>query len=162
VMHMHGAKLRAAVQRRDRLARVEQSLRVEGLFHGMELGQFRAVVLHAHLVDLFQADAVFPGDGAAHGHAEFQDPAAEFLGAFQFAGGVGIVEDERMQVAITGMEDVADRQAVFLREGGDAVQDLGEVLARYGAVHAVVIRRQPGCRWRRHHAVPPRPVRLVP
>ncbi len=48
------------------------------------------------------------GEHAAHLDAEAQDVGAEGLGAFQLAGLVGIVEDERMQIAVAGVEDVGD------------------------------------------------------
>ena len=66
VMYMHGAKLGTAVQRRHGLARVQQSLGIEGGFYRVELLQFWRIKLHAHLVDLLHADAMFTGDGAAH------------------------------------------------------------------------------------------------
>ncbi len=48
-----------------------------------------------------------------------------------------------MQVAVAGMEDVAHRQAVFRGQRLDAAQHLGQGAARDGAVHAVVVGRQP-------------------
>ena len=108
-MHMHRAEFGAAVQRRHGLAGIEQAGRIERGLDGMELGQFRAAELHAHLVDLLDADAVLAGDGAADFHAQLQDAAAEFLGALQFAWLVGVEQDQRMQVAVAGMEHVGDR-----------------------------------------------------
>ena len=56
------------------------------------------------------------GQHAADLDAELQDLGAELLGAVEFARLVGIVEDQRMQIAVAGMKDVGDAQAVFLRQ----------------------------------------------
>ncbi len=70
--------------------------------------------LDAHLVDLLDADAVLAGDGAADLDAQLQDLAAELLGPLQLARVVGVVEDQRVQVAVAGVEHVGHRQAVLL------------------------------------------------
>ena len=87
-------------------------------------------------------NAVLAGDGAADRHAQLEYFAAQFLGAFQFPRLVGIVEYQRVQVAVAGMEYVADRQAVRRRQHPDLRQHLCQVPARDGAVHAVVVRRE--------------------
>ena len=48
-----------------------------------------------------------------------------------------------MQVAVAGVEDVGHRQVVALRERRDVVEHRAEFPTRDGAIHAVVIRRQP-------------------
>jgi hypothetical protein len=57
-------------------------------------------------------------------------------GALHLALDVGVEHDQRMQVAVAGVEDVGAAQAVFLRQLGDARQHMRQVLARDGAVHA--------------------------
>ena len=54
------------------------------------------------------------GDGAAHRDAGFQDVGAEEFAAVQLVGVVGVEQDQRVQVAVAGMEDVAAAQAVLL------------------------------------------------
>ena len=71
----------SARERGDRLAWIEQALRIEGALDGMENLQFGGAELHAHLVDLFHAHAVLAGDGAADLDAFFQHFGGEFLGA---------------------------------------------------------------------------------
>src|SRR3569623_1840176 len=68
----------------------------------MKLPQLRGPKLYAHLIDLLHADAVLAGDGAAHRHAQFEYLAAEFLSAPQLARLVGIVQDQRMEIAVAG------------------------------------------------------------
>ena len=140
-MHVHGAELGAPVQRGHGFLRVEQTGRVEGPLQGVELEQFRLAELHAHLIDLLHPDAVFAGHGAADRHAQFEDLPAQLLRGFEFARPVCVVQDERVQVAVAGMEDVGHAQAVLVGQRLDAVQYLGQAGARNGAVHAVVVRR---------------------
>ena len=67
---------------------------------------------HAHQVALLDADAVLAGQAAADLDAELQDVGAGRLGLLQLAGVVGVEEDQRVQVAVAGVEDVGDREAV--------------------------------------------------
>jgi hypothetical protein len=52
----------------------------------VESGQLRRRELHAHLVDLLDADAVLAGDRAAERHRQLEDFGAESFGALPFAG----------------------------------------------------------------------------
>ena len=81
----HLAELGAPVQRRDVLRRVEQPGGIEGALHPAERLQLRGRELHAHLVDLLDADAVLAGDGAADLDALPQHLGGELLAA-QLAG----------------------------------------------------------------------------
>src|SRR5699024_6594608 len=96
---------------------------------------------HTHLVDLFHTDAVFAGNRAAVFQAELADGAAKGLGALEFAGNVGIIENQRMQIAVAGMKDVGYPQAIVLGQVVNTLQDFGQRAAWNGAVHAVVIGR---------------------
>src|SRR4029079_5452101 len=60
-------------------------------------------------------------------------------------------------VAVAGMEDVGDAQAILRRELLDAAQDLGQALARDRAVHAEVVGRDAPDR--RERGLAPRPER---
>jgi hypothetical protein len=95
--------------------------------------------LHAHRVELLDAHAVLAGDGAAHRDAGLQDVGAEQLAAVQLVGVVGVEQDQRVQVAVAGVEDVAAAQAVLLLHRGDREQHVGQALARDGRVHAHVV-----------------------
>ena len=95
------------------------------------------------------------GDGAAHLDALLQHLARELLGAVQLVGVVGVEQDERMQVAVAGVEHVRAAQAVFALHGGDEGQHLAQALARNGAVHAVVVGRDAADRGKRRLAAGP-------
>ena len=57
-----------------------------------------------------------------------------------------VVEQDRVDVAVAGVEDVGDAQAVALADGGDGAQDVGHLGARHDAVLRAVVRRQPADR----------------
>ena len=108
-----------------------------------------------HEIALLDADAVLAGQHAAHLDAQPQDLGAERLGALQLAGLVGVVQDQRMQVAVAGVEDVGDAQAVLLRHLAHPRSTRGSVLARDRAVHAVVVGRDAADRRERRLAPGP-------
>src|SRR5438552_17109296 len=60
-----------------------------------------------------------------------------------------------MQVAVAGVKHVRAAQRVLLLHLGDEVEHLAQALARNGAVHAVVIRRDASDR--RERSLAPRP-----
>ena len=112
-LHVHLAVLGAAVQRRDHLAGIQQFLGVEGALERQHLLAFGRSELHAHRRQLLDADAVLAGDGAAERDAGLEDVGAEQFAAVQLVGIVGIEQDQRVQVAVAGMEDVAAAQPVL-------------------------------------------------
>src|SRR5690606_260151 len=95
------------------------------------------------LIDLFDAHAVFAGDRTAHLDTEFENGGAELFGTLDLARRVGIEQNEGVQVAVARMEDVGATQAVLFFHVGDGAQHAGQVAARYRAVHAVVVGRDP-------------------
>jgi len=82
---------------------------------------------------------VFAGDGAAGGDAEVEDFGGESFGGVLLAGDAGVVEDERMEVAVAGVEDVGDADACCGAEARDFAHDFREGGAGDDAVlHDVV------------------------
>ncbi len=71
--------------------------------------------LNAHLRQLFDADAMLAGDRSADGDAQLEDRGAERLGALRLARLVGVVQDERMEVAVARVKDVGAAQLVLVR-----------------------------------------------
>src|ERR1044072_2948225 len=140
-MHMHAAELGAAVQRWKHLAGVEQSLGVEGAFEPLLLVEVALGKPARHQGSFLDADTVLAGEHAADLDAELEDLGAELLGALQFARLVGIIEDQRMQVAVAGVKHIGDAQPELLGELARALQDQRQLGARNGAVHAVVVGR---------------------
>ena len=78
-----------------------------------------------------------------------------FGGELRLPGNLLVVADQRMQVAVAGMEHVADAQAAARLELADALEHLGQLRARHDAVLHVVVRRH--APHRRERALPPLP-----
>src|SRR5262245_34199044 len=114
-MHMHAAKLSAAVQCWKHLAGIEQALVVEGAFEPLLLGEISLAEHRRHQVTLFDAHAMLAGEHAADLDAQPQDVGAERFGTLELVALVGIVEDERVQVAIASVKHIGDPQSVALR-----------------------------------------------
>src|SRR3954468_15373288 len=130
--------LAAQPRRRHDLARVGEPAGVERAAQLLERGQVGLVEHLRHVALLVDADPVLAGDRPALGQAREHDLAGQLLGALGLALAVA---DERVQVAVAGVEDVADLQPVLAREGVDALEHLGQPRARDHAVLHVVVRR---------------------
>ena len=108
------------------LVRVEQPARIEGRLDAALLVQLARAELHRHQVALLHADAVLAGQAAAHLDAQLQDVGAELLRLVEAVRIVGVEHDQRMQVAVAGVEDVGDLQAVRVAHLADAAQHVGQ------------------------------------
>src|SRR6202041_989063 len=106
-------------------------------------------------VALLDPDPVLAGQYTANLNTKLENVTAELLGALDFARLVRVVEDQRVQIAIAGMEHIGDPQPMPFRERRNLAQHLGETAARDRAVHAVVIRRDAPDRGKRRLAPGP-------
>ena len=113
-MDVKTAEFGAAVQLRKHLARVQQPVGIEGAFDPLLVGQIAFVEHRSHQVALFDADPVLAGQNAADLDAQPQDVRAERLGALGLAGLVGVVKNQRVQVAIAGVKDIGDAEPIPL------------------------------------------------
>jgi hypothetical protein len=95
-----------------------------------------------HEFVLFHADAMLAGDGASSIDAILKNHAAGLVRALHLVRIAHIKQDARMQVAVPGVEDVADLQLALLGHALDVAQHLGNVAARDDAILGVVGRRQ--------------------
>src|SRR5690348_13434169 len=102
--HMHSSQLGASVQHGEYLARIEQALFVKGAFEPLLLVEIDLVEHRGHEIALFHADAMLAGEHAPHGNAKLQDLGSEFLGCLELAGLIGVVEDQGMKIAVSGMK----------------------------------------------------------
>src|SRR6476620_9707790 len=98
-------------ERKD-LGGVEQPVGIEHAFHPHLLGDVGGGELHAHQLALFDADAMLSGQAAAELDAKLEDLGSAHLGALKLGTVVGVVEDQRMQIAVAGMEDVDHPESV--------------------------------------------------
>ena len=106
---MHAAQLGAAAELRKHLAGIEQALGIEGAFQPLLLVEVGLVEHRVHEVALLDADAVLAGQHAADLDAKPEDVGAERLRALEFARLVGVVEDQRMQIAVAGVKHIGAR-----------------------------------------------------
>ena len=139
-MHVHFAQFRTALQSGKHFAGIEPVAGVKGAFDALLLFQINRVEHGVHQVTLLHAHAMLAGQHAADRNAEFQNIRAAGLGLFRVAGLIGVIEDQGVQIAIAGMEDIGDAQAV---PGGNFLhlaQHQTQLVARNGAVHAQIIR----------------------
>src|SRR3954451_12705984 len=146
-MHMDAAEFGAAMQGRKHFSGIEQALRVEGAFQPLLLVEIDLREHLAHEIALLDPDAVLAGQNAAEFDAAAQNVGAKSFSALHFAGLVGVVKDQRMQIAVAGVKYIGDPQTVFRRKITDARQCFRQFAARNGAVHAEIIRRNPPDRW---------------
>ena len=91
-----------------------------------------------HEFALFHTDAVLAGERPADFHAIADDLGGGFEGAFELRGIPGIVEDDGVQVAVAGVENIADLKAVLLADLLDAAQRLRKFRTRNNAVENVI------------------------
>src|SRR5262249_12370445 len=111
--------LAAEPRRRDHLARIADAERVERAAEPLEDVEV-ALGKHAgHRARLVHADAVLARERAAGVQACVEDRLRELARALGLSG-PRVVQDKRMEVAVTGMEDVADAEAVCGRQLLDA------------------------------------------
>ena len=92
--------------------------------------------------------------------AKPQDLGAEGFGARQLALLHDVENDQGMQIAVAGMEDVAEAQLVFLGHLAHASSTLRQRMARNGAVHADHVGREPSHGGKRRLASRPNRIAL--
>src|SRR5262245_26822698 len=113
---------RAGLLRREHLAGVAAS---GGIEHRLDRRHRREVSLGEdprHEVTLLETDAVFAGNRAPHLHARAHDLGPRRQHPLFLPRLPGIVEDVRMEVAVTRVEDVADAKGVRVGDSLDAPQ----------------------------------------
>ena len=84
---------------------------------------------------------MFSADGAAQLHTELQDLHARLHDPRLLLGIPPVEEDQRVQVAVAGVEDVGDLQVVLLAHLGDLLQHQRQGRAGHGAIADQVARR---------------------
>src|SRR5690606_35922878 len=82
---------------------------------------------------------MFAGQYAADVDAQLQYFVSERFRVLEFARDVGVVEDQRMKVAVAGMEYVRDPQVMLGRKLAHSAQHTRQLAPRDRAVHAVVV-----------------------
>src|SRR5436853_21171 len=78
--------------------------------------------------------AMFPRDRSAETQTDAKNLAGDILGKLLLSRYFGVVQDERMEIAVAGMKDVGDAQSGLSRECLDLTEDSGDVRARDDSV----------------------------
>jgi hypothetical protein len=132
-----------------------EGARIEHRAHALHQREIFGGEHRRHVLRLVGADAVLAGERAAGIDAVAENLGGGFDRPFRLAGNPLVVADQRVEVAVAGMEDVADAQARSLLEIADAVQHLGQTRPRDDPVLHVVVRRDAPHRRKRRLAAAP-------
>ena len=124
----------------DHFAGVDLLAGVEGELHRVEGAQGGGVEEVGHQGELFDADAVLAGGGAAEVDARLEDFFRGFEDDADLRRVLVVVEEDRVDVAVAGVEDVVDGQAVAAADVAHLLQHFGE----FGPRHAGVLRAVAG------------------
>ena len=104
----------AAFTERENFAGIERALGIEGVVdaaHEIEVGVGEE---KRHEFAFFHADAVFAGEAAADFDAIANDFGGGLHGALELRVVAGIVENDGVKIAVAGVKDVADVEAVLV------------------------------------------------
>ncbi len=115
--------LAAQPRRGEDLARVAQAGRVERAPDQLHGVQVIGVEHLRHVAGLVDADAVLAGDRAAVFQAGVQDRTGQFLGRDRLGGRGVVIEHQRVQVPVAGVEHVGHPDARLRGHRGDLGQD---------------------------------------
>src|SRR5262249_28316447 len=96
-----------------------------------------------HEIDLLDADAVLAGDAAALRDALLEDLVARREDALHFLGVAFVEEHDGMEVAVAGVEDVADAQVVLLPDALDLAQHVRQFATRHDPVLRAITGSEP-------------------
>src|SRR5262245_13997370 len=156
-----GARDFAAQPRRgENLAGIAEMPRVDGVpdsFHHVE----RVVTEHLrHELTLVHTDAVLTGDRPSCLDAVGQYFSGRLRRALGLSGYVAVVTNQRMQIAVTGVEDIGDSKAAASLELTNPGEHLGKLRTWDHPILHVIVRRHPSHRGKRSFAASPDPCTL--
>ena len=131
------ARFAATLAERENFAWVERALWIEGVVNAAHEIEIGVVEVERHQLAFFHTDAVFAGETAADFDAVANDFGRGLHGALELLVVAEIVENDGMEVAIAGVEDVADVEAELIADFLYAAQSLRELRTRNHAVKDV-------------------------
>src|ERR1700674_2731431 len=132
------ANIPAAFAQGKYFAGIEGAIGIEGVVdaaHELEVGIGEE---ERHELGFFHADAVFAGECAADFDAIAHAFGGGFQGALELCSAAGIVEHDGVQIAVAGVENVADLKAVLIADLADAAEGLRKFRTGYDAVEDVI------------------------
>ena len=155
-------RLAAAAARGQHLLRVGAAVGVERVAQpGLRVEVVR-VEHERHEVALLEPDAVLAAQHAAGGDARAHDRLAGGVHPLPDPGLARVEHEDRVQVAVAGVEDVHDDEVVLGRDLVDLAQHLDQPGAGHDRVVQVVVGRDAGDRAERRLAALPQQRPLAP
>src|SRR5262249_23026554 len=130
----HGPRLDTRLPRGEHFAGVAQTPRVERILEALHQREVRRREDEGHEIGLLEADTVLAGNRASDLGAYLHDFGARRDHARLFARFTRIVEDVRMQVAVTRVEHIAHAQTV---RGDDLVHPSDHIWQPGARDHAI-------------------------
>ena len=113
LMNMHAAQFGTTMQRRVYLTGIEKMTGIKRTFNALLLIHIIFREHRAHEVTLLDANAMLTGQHTANLDTHFKNFGTKIFGGFQLARFIGIIQNQRMQVTVTGMENIGDTKAVL-------------------------------------------------
>ena len=132
------ANLAAAFAEREDFAGVERAISIEGVMNAAHEVEISVGKKKGHEFGLFHADAVLTGERPADFHAVTDDFGRGLHGAFELTFVARVVKNDGMKIAVAGVKNVADVEAVASADFTDATKSLREFGTRDNAVENVV------------------------
>ena len=136
------ANFAAAFAEGEDFAGVEGGIGIEGVVdaaHEIEIGVGEN---ERHELGLFHADAMFAGERAADFEAVADDLGGGLHSAFELRGIARIVEDDGVEVAVTGVKNIADLKAELRADLLNAAKGLRKLRTRDDAIEDVIAGRE--------------------
>src|SRR2546428_2133758 len=137
----HGPRLDARLSRGEHLAGIAETTGIERVLEALHQREVGGREDERHEVGLLEPDAVLARDRAADLRAHLHDLRSGVDDTRLLAGLARIVQDVRMQVAVAGVEHVADAQPVRGDDLVHAPEHVWQLRARDDAVHHHVCAR---------------------
>jgi len=139
-MNMHGPQFSAAMKLGKDLAGIEKMFVIEGAFDPDLIGEIDFIEHCRHQIAFFDTNTMLTGEHTTNLYAKAQNIGAKRFGAFEFALTIGVIKNDRMQVAVARMKDIRHLQSMAFRQFAHSGQYMRQLLARDRSIHAVIIR----------------------
>jgi hypothetical protein len=132
------ADFSAAFAEREDFCGVQAGVGIEGVMNAAHQSKIRIAEDERHEFGFLHANAMLAGQGATDFHAVADNFVGSGQRAFEFSWSARIVEDQRMQIAVSGMENISNLQIALFADLVDAAKRLREFGPRNYAVQNVI------------------------
>jgi hypothetical protein len=112
-MDMDAAKLGTTMQRWIHLTGIEKMAGIECTFNALLLIHIIFREHRTHEIAFLNADAMFAGQYTTDLDTDFKNFSAKFFGRFQLTWLIGIIQNQRVKITVTGMKNIRNTETVF-------------------------------------------------